>query len=67
MNDALEMRVQASLQRLGFSDIQVSCDGEGQIQLTGTVRDSNERASALSIARTTPGVAGITNRLVIAV
>ncbi|WP_146594056.1 BON domain-containing protein [Novipirellula galeiformis] len=63
MSDSLESRLQASLQRLGFSNIQVSSESNGHIQLSGTVEDPNERASALSIARTTPGVAKISNRI----
>ncbi|GAA5504676.1 BON domain-containing protein [Novipirellula caenicola] len=63
MKDSIESRLRASLQRLGFNEIEVASDENGHVRLSGTVNNSSDRTSVLTIARTTPGVKRIANQV----
>ncbi|MAS38365.1 MAG: transport-associated domain protein [Anaerolineaceae bacterium] len=66
MKEHLHHKVERILRRYGFTDIRVRPDSDRQVVLSGTVADFDERAMAIAIARTTPGVQEIENEINIA-
>ena len=55
----IDVRVSQSLQRVGYSDVQVADLGNGQIKLTGTISSEQDRAILLAVARAVVGVRGV--------
>lgn len=62
MNDDIEGRIQKTLKEMGLQGFKVTCDGQGCVELIGTVTDYNECALAVTVARTTVGVRSVTNQ-----
>ena len=56
MTCQLRERVEKALVRFGFSEVNASCDCNGDVELTGTVVNQNDRALACAVVLTTPGV-----------
>ncbi len=61
---AISAHIQTALAERGFSDVAVSASG-GQVNLSGYVDDDEQRLAAEEIAIETPGVAGVTNNIVV--
>tara|TARA_R110002049_G_scaffold288423_1_gene470865 strand:- start:35761 stop:35997 length:237 start_codon:yes stop_codon:yes gene_type:complete len=59
--NSIETRIDKSLARLGFPNLNVMMDSHGMAELTGAVRDVNDRSLITAIVRTTPGVTGVKN------
>lgn len=56
MRCQLAERVEKALVKFGFSEVKASCDCTGDVEITGTVANPNDRALACAVVRTTPGV-----------
>ena len=52
----LEQRVQRSLARLGYPDIEVTDLGDGKIKVSGKVATPNERVMIVAASRSVAGV-----------
>lgn len=58
--DELIARVQKSLQNFGLTSVIAECTGDRMIRLSGTVAQAEDRALAVAVALTVPGVRGAT-------
>ncbi len=56
-------RIQKALQANKLFDVQVSIDAENNLTLTGRVKNTQEEATALAVARAQPGINKVINHL----
>ena len=56
-------RVQQSLRRLGYTQIEAEHLGGGRVRLSGKIRSFDERAIMVAAVRTVSGVTSVTLRL----
>ncbi|QDV85317.1 BON domain-containing protein [Stieleria sedimenti] len=59
----IETRISKSLTRSGFPNSTVTVDSHGIAELTASVLDLDDRALAMAIVSTTPGVTGVRNQI----
>jgi osmotically-inducible protein OsmY len=62
-NPELIERVQQSLRRLGYTQIEAEDLGGGRVRLSGKIRSFDERAIMVAAVRTVSGVTSVTLRL----
>ena len=55
----LEVRVERSLSRIGFDNLEVTHTGNGNIVVTGQVKDANDRVIIVAAARAVAGVVSV--------
>lgn len=58
-NDPLAQKVARSLHRYGYTRISVHHIGDRIVRLSGPTETADDRALAIAIARTVPGVVGV--------
>lgn len=58
---SIESRVQQSLARIGCNNIDSIRVADGHVTLIGKIDSQDERALAIAVARTVPGVVAVTS------
>ncbi len=66
MRCQLAERVEKALVKFGFSEVNASGDCHGEVKLTGTVANPNDRALACAVVCTTPGVRTFSVKITVA-
>tara|TARA_A100001391_G_scaffold157687_3_gene116010 strand:+ start:1544 stop:1747 length:204 start_codon:yes stop_codon:yes gene_type:complete len=65
MKEELHQKVERIVHRFGFGTIRVGNGRTGQVTLSGSVSDINDRALVVAIARTTPGVQEVLSEITV--
>lgn len=65
MKEQLQQKVERIVHRFGFANVRASNGKAGQITLSGSVDDINDRALLVAVARTTPGVQDVRSEITV--
>ncbi len=65
MSEPLHTKVERIVKRFGFDAVRVTSLNAGHVELSGTVREIDDRALLVAVVRTTPGVQEIRNEVTI--
>jgi|TARA_R110002073_G_scaffold154858_5_gene310063 osmotically-inducible protein OsmY len=65
MKEQLYQKVERIVHQFGFANVRVTNGKTGQVTLSGSVSDINDRALVVAIARTTPGVQEIHSEITV--